>query len=155
MQIDIGIPETSRLKIGQALCHLLSDTFSLYLKTHHFHWNVTGPHFSSLHLLFETQYNELWLAADTLAERIRTLGMFAPGTYQQFSKLSSIEEEPSVPSWQDMIKQLVSGHETLAKSARKSLSLSTEVHDEGTADLLAGRISLHEKTAWMLRSLLA
>jgi starvation-inducible DNA-binding protein len=151
--INIGIAETERLKITQGLSHLLADTYTLYLKTHHFHWNVTGPHFASLHLMFETQYTEMALAVDLIAERIRALGAFAPGTYTQFSKLSHIEEEVSVPHWEDMIKQLVYGHETVIKTARQLLPLIDNNHDEGTGDLITQRISLHEKTAWMLRSL--
>ncbi len=154
LPINIGIAETERLKISQGLSHLLADTYTLYLKTHHFHWNVTGPHFNSLHLMFEGQYNEMALAVDLIAERIRALGEFAPGSYKQFSKLTSIEEEVSVPAWQEMVKQLIAGHEAVVKTARKLLDLVDKNSDEGSADLLTQRLSLHEKTAWMLRSLL-
>ncbi len=151
--VNIGIDEVTRLKITQGLSHLLADTYTLYLKTHHFHWNVTGPHFNSLHLMFEQQYTEMATAVDLIAERIRALGAFAPGSYKQFSKLSHIEEEISVPAWQEMVKQLVAGHEIVIKTARSLLPLIDKPQDEGTADLITQRISTHEKTAWMLRSL--
>jgi starvation-inducible DNA-binding protein len=151
--VDIGLSESARLKISQGLSHLLADTYTLYLKTHHFHWNVTGPHFNSLHLMFEGQYTEMALAVDLVAERIRALGAFAPGSYKQFAKLTSIEEEVSVPIWQEMVKQLAEGHQAVVKTARKLLPIVGENDDEGTGDLLTQRIALHEKTAWMLRSL--
>lgn len=153
--VDIGLSETDRVQIAGGLSHLLADTYTLYLKTHHFHWNVTGPHFNSLHLMFEQHYTEMALAVDLIAERIRALGAFAPGSYKQFVKLTSIEEEVSVPAAEDMVKKLVSGHESVIKTARKLFPLVDKAHDEGTADLLTQRISLHEKTAWMLRSLSA
>ena len=153
-QIDIGISKTDRADIAGGLGHLLADTYSLYLKTHNFHWNVTGPMFQTLHLMFETQYNELWLATDLVAERIRSLGHFAPATYTEFGKLSSIKETAGVPKARDMIRQLVEGHEAVTRTARSLFPLVEKASDEATADLLTQRIQLHEKTAWMLRSLL-
>lgn len=152
--IDIGIPEESRKEIAQGLSRLLADTYSLYLKTHNFHWNVTGPMFQTLHLMFETHYNELALAVDQVAERIRALGFPAPGTYSDFAQLSSIEETPGVPKAEEMIRLLVQGHEAVAKTARSIFSVADKVNDEPTADLLTQRLQVHEKTAWMLRSLL-
>ncbi|HEY9666523.1 MAG TPA: Dps family protein [Coleofasciculaceae cyanobacterium] len=152
--IDIGIPEESRKEIADGLSRLLADTYSLYLKTHNFHWNVTGPMFQTLHLMFETHYNELALAVDQIAERIRALGFPAPGTYSDFAKLSSVEETPGVPKAEDMIRLLVQGHETVAKTARSLFPTADKVNDEPTADLLTQRLQVHEKTAWMLRSLL-
>src|SRR5262249_54939498 len=131
-----------------------ADTYSLYLKTHNFHWNVTGPMFQTLHLMFETQYNELWLAVDLLAERIRALGYPAPGTYKQFAELSSIQEEDGIPAAQEMIKLLVQGHETVARTARAAFAAADAANDQPTCDLLTQRLQIHEKTAWMLRSLL-
>ncbi|WP_109124054.1 Dps family protein [Dyella sp. C11] len=154
MAISIGIAKKDREQIGEQLSKLLADTYSLYLKTHSFHWNITGPQFNSLHTMFETQYNELWLAADEVAERIRTLDVFAPGSYSQFGKLSSIKEEPGVPDWKDMVGQLVEGHEIAAHTARQVIKVADEGGDEGTADIVTGRLKEHEKTAWMLRSLL-
>lgn len=154
IDIDIGIAKADREKIAQGLSHLLADTYSLYLKTHSFHWNVTGPQFNSLHLMFEQQYNALWTAADEIAERIRTLDMPAPGSYSQFARLTSIKEEAGVPGWLDMVRQLQDGHELAAATARHVVKLANEVGDEGTADLATGRLKEHEKTAWMLRSLL-
>ena len=152
--IEIGISESNRKKIAKGLSHLLADTYTLYLKTHNFHWNVTGPMFQTLHLMFETHYNELALAVDAIAERIRALGYPAPGTYAQYTKLSSIKEEESVPEATQMIRLLVSGHEAVAKTARSVFPTVDEAHDEATADLLTQRLQIHEKTAWMLRSLL-
>lgn len=152
--IDIGIPEESRKEIAQGLSRLLADTYSLYLKTHNFHWNVTGPMFQTLHLMFETHYNELALAVDQIAERIRALGFPAPGTYSDFARLSSVEETSGVPKAEDMIRLLVQGHETVAKTARSIFATADKVNDEPTADLLTQRLQVHEKTAWMLRSLL-
>jgi starvation-inducible DNA-binding protein len=155
MKIDIGIPEKSRKEIAKGLCHLLADTYTLYLKTHYFHWNVTGPMFQTLHLMFETQYNELALAVDLIAERIRALGVVAPGSYAVYSKLSSIEDSTDVvPNAQDMIRSLVLGQEAVVRTARKLFTAAEKGGDEATADLLTQRIQLHEKTAWMLRSLL-
>ena len=154
MAISIGIAKKDREAVAKHLSKLLADTYSLYLKTHSFHWNVTGPQFNSLHLMFETQYNELWLAADEVAERIRTLDVFAPGSYSQFAKLSSIKDEPGVPEWQEMVGQLVEGHEIVAATARDALKAANAAGDDGTADMVTGRLMAHEKTAWMLRSLL-
>jgi starvation-inducible DNA-binding protein len=155
MKIDIGIPEKSRKEIAKGLCHLLADTYTLYLKTHYFHWNVTGPMFQTLHLMFETQYNELALAVDLIAERIRALGVVAPGSYAAYSKLSSIEDSTdAVPNAQEMIRSLVLGQEAVVRTARKLFASAEKGGDEATADLLTERIQLHEKTAWMLRSLL-
>ncbi|HYL90394.1 MAG TPA: Dps family protein [Burkholderiales bacterium] len=153
--IDIGIKEADRAKIAQGLARLLADTYTLYLKTHNFHWNVTGPMFQTLHLMFETQYNELALAVDLIAERIRALGHPAPGTYGAFSKLTSIREPKGVPAAEDMIRELVAGQEAVVKTARSVFPLVDKVNDEPSADLLTQRMQVHERTAWMLRSLLA
>jgi starvation-inducible DNA-binding protein len=152
--IDIGISEKDRKKIAAGLSKLLADTYSLYLKTHNFHWNVTGPMFQTLHLMFETQYTELALAVDLVAERIRSLGFPAPGTYSEYAKLSSIKETSGVPKAVDMIQLLVEGQEAVVRTARSIFPAAEAAHDEATADLLTQRIQLHEKTAWMLRSLL-
>jgi len=154
MKIDIGIKEADRRKIAKGLSHLLADTYTLYLKTHNFHWNVTGPMFQTLHLMFETQYNELALAVDLIAERIRALGVPAPGTYREFAALSSIKESKGVPSATQMIRELVAGQEAVARTARSVFPLVEKVSDEPSADLLTQRMQLHEKNAWMLRSLL-
>jgi starvation-inducible DNA-binding protein len=154
MAIDIGIARKDRETVAKSLSKMLADTYSLYLKTHSFHWNVTGPQFNSLHTMFEEQYNALWTAADEVAERIRTLDVFAPGSYSQFGKLTSIEEETGVPEWKDMVAQLVDGHEIAAATARDVIKAADKVGDEGTADMATGRLKDHEKTAWMLRSLL-
>ena len=154
-KIDIGIREADRDRIAQGLSRLLADTYTLYLKTHNFHWNVTGPMFQTLHLMFETQYNELALAVDLIAERIRALGFPAPGTYAEFTKLSSIKEPKGVPQAEDMIRELVAGQEAVVKTARSVFPLVDKVNDEPSADLLTQRMQVHEKTAWMLRSLLA
>jgi starvation-inducible DNA-binding protein len=155
MKIDTGIKEADRAKIAQGLARLLADTYTLYLKTHNFHWNVTGPMFQTLHLMFETQYNELALAVDLIAERIRALGYPAPGTYAEFSKLTSIKEPKGVPAAEDMIRELMVGQEAVVKTARSVFPLVDKVNDEPSADLLTQRMQVHEKTAWMLRSLLA
>jgi starvation-inducible DNA-binding protein len=154
MSIDIGIDAKAREEIAQGLSRLLADTYTLYLKTHNFHWNVSGPMFNTLHLMFEQQYSELALAVDLIAERIRALGFPAPGSYAAFAKLSSIPEADGVPNANDMIRQLVSGQEAVVKTARSIFPRVDEVHDEPTADLLTQRMQVHEKTAWMLRSLL-
>lgn len=154
MQIDIGIPEDKRKAIAGGLNHLLADSYTLYLMTHNFHWNVTGPMFQTLHLMFETQYNELALAVDAIAERIRSLGFPAPGTYAEFSELTSIKEIRGEINAKDMIKTLVKAHEQVAKTARSIFPAAESGADEASADLLTQRIQLHEKTAWMLRSLL-
>ncbi|WP_318826243.1 non-specific DNA-binding protein DpsA [Burkholderia thailandensis] len=153
--MNIGISDKDRKKIAAGLSRLLADTYTLYLKTHNFHWNVTGPMFNTLHLMFEEQYNELWLAVDLVAERIRTLGVVAPGTYREFAKLSSIPEADGVPAAEDMIRQLVEGHEAVVRTARAIFPDADAASDEPTADLLTQRLQTHEKTAWMLRSLLA
>jgi starvation-inducible DNA-binding protein len=155
MKIDIGIDETQREAVAGGLSRVLADSYTLYIKTHNFHWNVTGPMFTALHQLFEEQYAELAPAVDEIAERIRALGFPAPGSYQQFSALSSIEEETGVPEAGQMVRQLVKGHETVARTAREAFALADDAGDEPTADLLTQRMQLHEKTAWMLRSLLA
>ncbi len=155
MPIDIGISETQRRDIATGLSRLLADSYTLYLKTHNFHWNVTGPMFQTLHLMFETQYNELALAVDLIAERIRALGFPAPGTYREFSSVTSIKESTGVPTAEEMIRQLVDGQETVTRTARSLFALVDEAHDEPTADLLTQRMQVHEKTAWMLRSLLS
>ncbi len=154
MKINIGLSDTQRNEIAGGLSRLLADTYTLYLKTHYFHWNVTGPHFNSLHLAFETQYTELWNAVDLLAERIRALGVFAPGTYSEFSKLTSIKEVTTPPVWNEMVKQLVEGHETVVRTAREVLPVASDAGDEVTVSLLSDRMEVHEKTAWMLRSLI-
>lgn len=154
MEIDIGIAEKDRRKIADGLARLLADTYTLYLKTHNYHWNVTGPMFQTLHLMFEQQYNELALAVDAVAERIRALGYPAPGSYAAYSKLSRVKEETGVPAATDMVRDLVKGHETVARTAREVFPLADKASDEPTADLLTQRLQIHEKTAWMLRSLL-
>ena len=154
MNIDIGIPEDKRKVIAEGLSRLLADSYTLYLKTHNYHWNVTGPQFRTLHLMFEEQYTELAQAVDSIAERIRSLGEPAPGSYAQFAELSSVKEETGFPSAEDMVKNLVIGHETVAKTARSVFPSAEKGNDEATLDLLTQRIQLHEKTAWMLRSLL-
>lgn len=155
LPIDIGIDEGQRRQIADGLSRLLADTYTLYLKTHNFHWNVTGPMFQTLHLMFETQYNELALAVDLVAERIRALGFPAPGTYRQFSQATSIQEPEGVPSAEEMIRQLVAGQEAVVRTARSILPLVNSADDQPTIDLLTQRMQIHEKTAWMLRSLLA
>lgn len=154
MKIDTGINEENRKAIAKGLGNLLADTYSLYLKTHGFHWNVTGPMFNTLHLMFEQQYTELALAVDLIAERIRALGEFAPGSFELYAKLSKIKGESGVPKAEEMIKQLVEGHECVVRTAREMFDTVADVHDEATADLLTQRMQTHEKTAWMLRSLL-
>jgi starvation-inducible DNA-binding protein len=154
VQIDIGISASARSAIAQSLSRLLADEYTLYLKTHNFHWNVTGPMFNTLHLMFEQHYNEAALAVDLVAERIRALGHPAPGSYREFAELSSIREERGVPSANEMIRLLVKGHEACAKTARAAFPVAEQADDEPTCDLLTQRLQLHEKTAWMLRSLL-
>ena len=154
MKIDIGIDEKQREKIAGGLARLLADSYTLYLKTHNFHWNVTGPMFNTLHLMFETQYNELALAVDLIAERIRALGYPAPGTYAEYAKLSSIKEAKGVPAATKMISELVAGQEAVVRTARSIFPLVDKANDEPTADLLTQRMQTHEKTAWMLRALL-
>ena len=154
MAIDIGINKNDREQIADGLSRLLADTYTLYLKTHSFHWNVTGPMFNSLHLMFEAQYTELWGAADVIAERIRSLDFPAPGSYSQFVKLSTVKEESGQPEWKDMVQQLVEGHETVARTARDVFTSADAANDQSSADLVTQRMQEHEKTAWMLRSLL-
>jgi starvation-inducible DNA-binding protein len=154
MQINIGIDDRDRAKIAAGLSHLLADSYTLYLQTHNFHWNVTGPMFQTLHVMFETQYTELALAVDLIAERIRSLGYPAPGSYREFVKLTSITDVTGVPKAEKMIRLLVEGQEAVVRTARSIFPLVEKAGDEATADLLTQRIQLHEKTAWMLRSLL-
>jgi starvation-inducible DNA-binding protein len=153
-QIDIGIKDKDRAKIAQGLSHVLADTYTLYLKTHNFHWNVEGPMFNTLHLMFMEQYTELWNALDAVAERIRSLGYPAPGTGREYSKLASIEETEGVPEAMEMVRLLVTGHEAVARTAREAFPAAEKAGDESTCDLLTQRLQVHEKTAWMLRSLL-
>ncbi|CAG1018232.1 hypothetical protein BURC_02982 [Burkholderiaceae bacterium] len=153
--IHIGISEQDRSAIAEGLSHLLADTYTLYLTTHNFHWNVTGPMFNTLHMMFMTQYTELWNAVDPIAERIRALGHHAPGSYAQFGQLASIKDVPAAPPKAlEMVRILVEGHEAVARTARGIFPLADKANDEPTADLLTQRLSVHEQTAWMLRSLL-
>ena len=152
--MDIGISDKKREAIADGLSRLLADTYTLYLKTHNYHWNVTGPMFNTLHLMFEAQYTELALAVDQIAERIRALGYPAPGSYAQYSRLSVIRESETVPAAKDMIADLVKGQEAVIRTARKVFPAAEAASDEPTADLLTQRMQIHEKTAWMLRSLL-
>lgn len=152
--INIGIEEQKRREIVDGLSRLLADTYTLYLKTHNFHWNVTGSMFNTLHLMFETQYTELALAVDLIAERIRALGFSAPATYSQYAKLTSIPEPADVPNANEMIQQLTRDQETVVRTARSIFPIADEANDEPTGDLLTQRMQLHEKNAWMLRSLL-
>ena len=154
MEIHTGIPEGDRKAIAEGLSHLLADSYTLYLKTHNFHWNVTGPMFQTLHTMFEEEYTELAMAVDEVAERIRALGHAAPGSYSDYARLTSIEEAKGVPAAEEMIGQLVAGHEAVAKTARSVFPVAENGNDEVTADLLTQRMQVHEKTAWMLRSLL-
>ena len=155
MKIDIGISETNRQAITEGLSRLLADTYTLYMTTHNFHWNVSGPMFNSLHGMFMLQYTELWNAVDPIAERIRSLGHPAPGSYSEFSKLSSLPDAPSVPpKAMEMVRVLALGHEAVARTARGLYDLVGEAHDEPSADLLTQRIGVHEQAAWMLRSML-
>ena len=154
MKVDIGISEKNRQKIASQLSNLLADSYTLYLKTHNYHWNVTGPQFNTLHAMFETQYTELAMAVDEIAERIRALGVTAPGSYKEFAKLTSIEEGSGQESAEDMIRELVKGQEAVVRTARKAFPAADAAHDEPTADLLTQRMQVHEKNAWMLRSML-
>ena len=153
--IDIGIPEQDRVAIAEGLSRLMADTYTLYLKTHNYHWNVTGPMFQTLHLMFETEYNELALAVDLIAERIRALGERAPGSYREFGALTSIEEDLEAPDALEMVRRLVAGQEAVVRTARSIFPTVERARDEVTADLLTQRMQIHEKTAWMLRSLLS
>ena len=152
--MDIGINKKDREQIADGLSHLLADSFTLYLKTHNFHWNVTGPMFNTLHVMFMDQYTELWNALDIIAERIRALGVAAPGTCREFAKLTVIKESEGAPNATEMIRQLVAGQEAVVKTARGMFAIVDKVGDEPTADLLTQRMQIHEKNAWMLRSLL-
>ena len=154
LDIDIGINEPDRIAITEGLSRLLADSYTLYLKTHNYHWNVTGPMFQTLHLMFETQYTELALAVDLIAERIRSLGAPAPGSYREFATLTSVGEDDDQPNATEMIRRLVKAQETVARTARSVFPAVEHAHDEPTADLLTQRMQVHEKTAWMLRSLL-
>lgn len=155
MKINIGIDEEQRKAIAHGLSVLLADTYTLYLKTHNYHWNVTGPMFQTLHTLFETQYTELAVAVDDIAERIRALGEFAPGSYKEYAKLTSLKEADGIPSAEEMIKDLVKGQEAIAKTARSIVPVADGAADEVTLDILTQRMTIHEKNAWMLRSLVA
>ncbi|KAF0206091.1 MAG: starvation-inducible DNA-binding [Gallionellaceae bacterium] len=152
--INIGISEKDRKKIADGLGRMLADSYTLYLKTHNFHWNVTGPMFQTLHLMFMTQYNEIWMAVDMVAERIRALGYPAPGTYKEFAALTSIEDSKGVPNAKEMISQLVAGQEAVVRTARAVLPIAEKAGDQPTVDLLSARMQVHEQNAWMLRSLL-
>ena len=154
MPIEIGIQAGDRKAVAEGLARLLADSYTLYLKTHNFHWNVTGPMFNTLHLMFEQQYMELALAVDVVAERIRALGHTAPGSYAQFGRLTSLEEEMGVPCAEDMVRRLVEGHEAVARTAREAFPVAEDAGDQATMDLLTQRLQVHEKAAWMLRSLL-
>jgi starvation-inducible DNA-binding protein len=153
--IDIGIDAPQRQQIADGLANLLADTYTLYIKTHAFHWNVEGPMFNTLHEMFMEQYTELWNALDLVAERIRALGFPAPGTGREFAKRTSIEETEGVPEAMEMVRLLMKGHEAVARTARQVFPLADDAGDESTADLLTQRLQVHEKTAWMLRSLLS
>ncbi len=155
MDIQIGLNEQQRQDISDGLAHLLADSYTLYIKTHNYHWNVTGPQFHSLHALFEEHYTELAVAVDEIAERIRALGHFAPGSYKAFSELTSIEEEQGHPKAEEMVRNLVVGHETVARTARRVFAAAENASDEPSCDLLTQRMQFHEKTAWMLRSLIS
>ncbi|MNY12729.1 DNA protection during starvation protein 1 [compost metagenome] len=155
MSVNIGMSDKDRKKIAEGLSKLLADTYTLYLKTHNFHWNVTGPMFNTLHTMFETQYTELALAVDAIAERIRALGYPAPGTYKEYAKLSSIAEEEGVPDATEMIRKLVEGQEAVVRTARSLFPAIDAAGDEPSADLLTQRMQTHEQTAWMLRAMLA
>ncbi len=152
MEIDIGINEVDRTKAANAVRTLLADTYSLYLKTHGYHWNVEGPHFQQLHMLFMEQYTEMWSAVDELAERVRALGHRAPVSYSEMAKLASVKEEEGTPDWKAIVHTLAKDHEKVAKSAREVLRLAEEIGDDATADVVTPRITIHEKTAWMLRA---
>jgi starvation-inducible DNA-binding protein len=154
MEMDTGIPTKQRAAIAQGLSKLLADTYVLYLKTHNFHWNVEGPMFQTLHVMFMEQYTETWNAIDLIAERIRSLGEYAPGTYRQYSKLASIKETDGVPKAEQMVKLLIEGQEAVVRTARQVLPIADDANDEPTLDLLTQRMQVHEKNAWMLRSLL-
>jgi len=154
--IDIGISPDDRKKVSESLMVVLADAFTLYLKTHNFHWNITGPMFNSLHVMFETQYNEQWLALDEIAERIRALGYNVPASYGDFGKMTSIQDDVKVEhtDWREMVRQLTLGNEAVCRTARKSLEIADKAGDDPSVDMLTQRLQVHEKNAWMLRSLL-
>lgn len=154
MEVNISIDKTKREQVANGLKKLLADTYILYLKTHNFHWNVTGPHFAALHQMFESQYQELFEAVDEIAERIRALGIFAPGSHAQYAELASISEQTGVPKALDMVKELMQDHEAVTQTAHKAFKSVESTGDEATADLLIERMAVHEKAAWMLRSML-
>jgi len=153
-KMDIGISDNNRKAVAAGLSGLLADTYTLYLKTHNFHWNVEGPMFQTLHVMFMGQYTEMWNALDVIAERIRALGHYAPGTYSEFVELSAIKESKGVPKANKMIEELISGHETVIKTVRHIFDAAEKAKDQTTMDVLTQRLDIHEKTAWMLRSLL-
>jgi len=155
VEVNIGIDGKDRRKIADGLSRLLADSYTLYLKTHNYHWNVEGPMFNTLHTLFETQYQELAAAVDEIAERIRALGVKAPGSYSEFAKFASVEEAKGGESAEEMLRQLVLGQEAVVRTAREIFPVVDKSHDEPTADLLTQRMQTHEKNAWMLRSMLA
>ncbi len=152
-EINIGIEEQSRIRVAEGLKKLLADSYSLYLQTHNFHWNVTGPQFRELHLMFEEHYTEMATAVDDIAERIRTLGIFAPGTYKKLADLSSLEETEEIPSADEMVGLLLVNHEQVVRTCRSVLKLAQDADDESTSALVSDRMRVHEKTAWMLRAL--
>jgi starvation-inducible DNA-binding protein len=153
--INIGIERQDRAAIAEGLSRVLADTYTLYLTTHNFHWNVTGPHFNSLHAMFMAQYTELWASTDVIAERIRALGHYAPGSYSEFSKIATVPDVPqSPPKAMEMVRILVKGHETVSRIAREFIPVAAEAGDDPTADMLTARCTVHDQTAWMLRSLL-
>jgi len=153
--INIGIERQDRAAIAEGLSRVLADTYTLYLTTHNFHWNVTGPHFNSLHAMFMAQYTELWGSTDVIAERIRALGHYAPGSYAEFSKIATVPDVPQVPpKAMEMVRILVKGHETVSRIAREFIPVAEEAGDDPTADMLTARCTVHDQTAWMLRSLL-
>lgn len=154
MKIDIGITEKDRKNVAHGLSQLLADTYTLYLKTHNFHWNVEGPMFQTLHVMFMQQYTEMWNALDVIAERIRSLGHYTPGTYSEFTKLTSIKEAKGIPKATKMVEELIQGHEAVIKTTRKVFESAEQAKDQTTMDVLTQRLDIHEKTAWMLRSLL-
>ncbi|MFN7173594.1 MAG: Dps family protein [Thermaurantiacus tibetensis] len=153
--VDIGIPQPQLKAITEGLARVLADTYTLYLKTHNYHWNVTGPQFHALHAMFMDQYNEMWMAVDTIAERIRALGAFAPGSYSAFSRLATVSEPEGVPPAEEMVAELAADHATVVRTAREVLAIAEAAGDQPTADLLTERMQIHEKTAWMLRAMLA
>ena len=153
-KVDIGIPDKERRAIAEGLSRLLADSYTLYLKTHNFHWNVEGPMFQTLHLMFMGQYTEAWNAIDPIAERIRALGHYAPGSYKQYIELASVKEAEGVPRAEKMVRELIEGQETVARTARSVLPIADKANDQPTLDLLTQRLDIHEKNAWMLRSLL-